>query len=132
MLESDLEFLRRHHADALGHSGGSLLDHLVGTAALLAEWSAPAHVVRAGLFHSVYGTGAFGDAAVAPTARAELVAQIGARAEALVHWFCTLERDSLYANAGRTDGIRARDRRTGAQVALHPDELDHLYHLACA
>jgi hypothetical protein len=132
MLESDLNFLRRHHAGELGHTGASLLEHLQGTAAVLADWSSPPHVVRAGLFHSVYGTEAFGDAAVAPAERAQVAAQIGARAESLVHRFCTLDRTSLYANAGRTDRFTARDRRTGAEVALDAGELGDLLHLASA
>jgi HD domain len=132
MLESDLEFLRHHHAGELGHTGASLLDHLRGTAALLADWGAHPDVVRAGLFHSVYGTGAFAEAAVAPGERARLAAQIGPRAEALVHRFCTLDRTSLYANAGRTGAFTARERRTGAEVTLEAGELADLLHLTSA
>lgn len=138
MLESDLEFLHRHHAGELGHTGASLLDHLRGTAALLAGWGAPPHVVRAGLFHSVYGTAAFTGAVVAPGDRARLADQIGARAEALVHRFCTLDRGSIYggyagyAGADPAGRVTARDRRTGAEVAIEAGELADLLHLATA
>jgi hypothetical protein len=63
LSESDRELLHRFHADQIEHSGGSLLAHLAGTAALLESWGAPAALCRAGQFHSLYGTEALRQAA---------------------------------------------------------------------
>jgi hypothetical protein len=134
MLDSDLEFLRHHHADHLGHSGGSLLEHLRGTAALLDDWGMPAHVVRAGLFHSVYGTAAYDEAVVSPARRAAIRDLIGGDAEAIVHLFCTLDRDSIFriydlASPGEP---AARCWRTGRTVELERDLARALLHVVSA
>lgn len=136
MHDSDLEFLRQHHAGEVGHTGGSLLDHLRGTAAILEAWGLPEPVVRAGLFHSAYGTDAFREAVVPWELRTALADRIGVRAEALAQRFCALDRSSLYGNiASLTAGAGpfiARDRHTGAAVELDTGELRDLLHLAAA
>ena len=57
-----LAALRAAGAASVGHSGATLLDRLVGVAALLVDWDCDEHVCRAGLFHSVYGTATFSQA----------------------------------------------------------------------
>ncbi len=111
--ESDRQLLRRclDQAGPIEHSGGSLFEHLTGTAALLESWGAPPALVCAGLFHSIYGTEALRQAAVSPAERAELRAQLGEETEELVYLFGTATRDSLHAStaaAARTDGSALR------------------------
>jgi hypothetical protein len=87
-----LDALRAYHADESPHSGRSLLDHLVGTAERLRAWGNPEHVVRAGLFHSVYGTQSYRIVSVPLERRAEIVALIGVEAERLAFLFSVCER----------------------------------------
>ncbi|MEZ4362450.1 MAG: hypothetical protein R3B48_19830 [Kofleriaceae bacterium] len=128
-LAADRDFLLRHHTDEAEHSGASLLDHLLGTEALLRRWGAPAHVCRAGLYHSVYGTEAYPRATIPRSAVAE---RVGARAEELVYLFGALQRDSLHANAGRSEGFSAVDRASGARVELSAEQLHDLILLSAA
>jgi hypothetical protein len=52
-----LSMLVRHGADRLPHTHArSLTAHCGGVGALLAAWGQPKHIVRAGLYHSVYAT----------------------------------------------------------------------------
>ena len=50
------EFLLDHGAGQLPHPGGTLYEHLVRVAALLAEWGAGEDLQVAGLCHAGYGT----------------------------------------------------------------------------
>ncbi len=136
--QSDRELLRHFHADQIEHSGGSLLAHLAGTAALLESWGAPTALCRAGHFHSIYGTEALTEVAASLDASTrDLVrAQLGAEAERLVYLFGTLTRDSLYRTAsallaGRT-AATATDRRDHAQVSLDAETCAALLQLAAA
>lgn len=49
------------HSQSPGHPfvagfPGNFMDHLTGVYKILVAWKQPQYVVRAGLFHSVYGT----------------------------------------------------------------------------
>ena len=131
-VESDRAFSRLHHAEEAAHSGGSLLAHLSSTAELLARWDAPPHVCRAGLYHRVYGTGAFADALTSQAERARVAAQIGQAAETLVYLFSSVTRDSLHANAGRDRDFWATCRHTGARLPLAAETLGELLLLSAA
>lgn len=80
--------LRSFLADLPGidapHTDRFLLDHLVGTFELLAQWKAPKHVCEAGLFHSIYGTEAYPAATIATSDRLQLTGRIGSKSERLV------------------------------------------------
>lgn len=89
-------FLRTVQAEAMPHSGASLLDHLEGVERLLIKWNAPSHVCLAGLFHSVYGTEAFRRAVVRPGDRNRVREVIGTQAERLVHLFCGMRMTSFF------------------------------------
>lgn len=91
-LNGALEYLRSLGAHQIPHSGGTLLQHLVGTADLLNIWGAPAYVCRAGLFHSIYGTAHFKTATVPISARPQIMLAIGSDSEALAYAFCALDR----------------------------------------
>jgi hypothetical protein len=71
-LEARLQFLRKAGTGTLDHSGRTLLEHLIGTRALLKRWGAGPALSDAGLFHAVYGTEAYREAAVPPEGRAEI------------------------------------------------------------
>jgi (p)ppGpp synthase/HD superfamily hydrolase len=87
MIEPILEFLMKNDAARNGHSGRKLIDHLTGTADLLAKWNCEMDVVLAGLCHSVYGTDSFHTVTIDPSRRDEVRALIGERAEQLAWEF---------------------------------------------
>lgn len=60
------------------HSGGTLLDHLLGTAALLEEWDCEEYVVCTGVTHALFAP-PFKDL-LAQTERAQLLHQMGPKA----------------------------------------------------
>ena len=101
--------LKGRGAHRTPHSGASLLSHLVGVASLLSDWTCRDTVVRAGLFHSVYGTGSFHTRLYAEWERESLRALIGDEAERLAWLFSVVRFNEIYKYAGE-DGFMARRR----------------------
>ena len=88
MLEEELKFLRDVGCGYLPHSGRTLYDHLLGTANILLEYERPDAEVKAGLFHSIYGT-EFQMYKI-HISRQEVQDVIGENSEHIVNLFCTL------------------------------------------
>ena len=59
LTSTKIDFLKKLGTENTEHSGGTLLDHLIGVSNILEEMGAPQHVQDAGLFHSIYGTAVF-------------------------------------------------------------------------
>jgi hypothetical protein len=131
-LEQRVRFLRAAGTAALGHPGGMLLDHLLGTRALLVAWGERPALCDAGLFHSVYGTEHYRPAAISRERRAEVAALIGTEAEGLAWLFAVLDRESFDRNVGQAEGLRVRDRLTGQWLPLTPSEFRDLVTLSFA
>ncbi len=129
-ITAALAFLRRHRLDSTAHSGGSLLDHLVGTHALLTAWGARPALCAAGLMHSVFGTESFAGPDIAPGLRDEVRAQIGAEAAHIVWLFGVVERASFERAVNGAGGCV--HRVTGAEIAVTPDDLRDLANLYTA
>ena len=115
---SHLAFLREHHAEELGHSGHSLLDHLTGTHQLLETWGADPEGATAGLFHSVYGTESFRAATVPLGLRPRVRTLIGERAEHLAYVFGAMEKATFEDSVFRGRDFAIGDRHTGETHAL--------------
>ena len=99
--EAALSFLNELGADKVPHLANRfLLEHLIETYRILADWDHDAPVTLAGLMHSVYGTVAFKRACLAPSERQRLRAVIGERAERLVYLFGAMERDLFLDHLG--------------------------------
>ncbi len=119
-------------ATTIEHSERTLLDHLVGTYALLQDWECSSALCLAGLFHSVYGTESFRQALIAQTER-DLVCQlITPRAEELVYLFGTTARHTLYEVLLRGDAPRLRQFDTGTYIDVAPEVLRDLLTLDAA
>ena len=114
-----LEALDKWGAGAISHPGGTLLDHLVRTEAMLRSWQASEDLARAGLCHAAYGTDGFGSTLLSLQERPVLCGLIGERAEALVYLYASCDRDDLYPQLGRQYAVRFRDRfeRTTTELA---------------
>ena len=82
----------------VGHSGGALINHLIGTYVLLKKWQLDRSVCEAGLYHSVYGTESFSASSLSAGERRTVVRAIGERAENLVYLFGIMNRSSFYRN----------------------------------
>jgi len=106
-------------ADAIPHSSGSLLDHLIGTYDVLNQWHCDSDVCKAGLFHSVFGTPSFPHALVADDYLDTIRNLIGERALLLVRMFSRMDLSSLvgivagdkFADSGGPVGVSINDQR---------------------
>ena len=87
-----INFLEKIGTNEISHSGGILLDHLVGVSEILKEMNAPKYVQDAGLFHSIYGTAVFHHQTVSD--RQVVQDLIGEEAEHLAYLFCVLGRET--------------------------------------
>ena len=58
-ITTKIKYLIEMGCDEVHHSGGTLMQHLVGVHDILVANDAPLHVCDAGLFHSIYGTMTF-------------------------------------------------------------------------
>ncbi len=110
------DFLRERHAETIGHSGRTFLDHLQGTEKLLREWGMPAYVCDAGLFHSVYGTNIFTLQSVSFDERDVVELLIGKKAEWLAYLFCVAKRPQAFFAAFDDNWIANRHAYHGHMV----------------
>ncbi len=113
-----LTFLRHHETATTGQSGHTLLDHLVGTWQLLADWGNDVDVCDAGLFHSIYDTESFPQATLPPDLRPRVVEQIGTEAERIAWLFGRRTSASFAANEGRRNHFTLEDRFTGETLPV--------------
>jgi hypothetical protein len=108
-------------------SGKLFIDHLVGTASVLAALRAPIEVVAAGLIHAAYFNGDFGTirTGVTDAKRKEIRNKLGANLEVYVARYHAMSWDSKTIPAIR-DGVGDLDR-IGRYVLLIrlANELEH-------
>ena len=107
------EFLLDRGAGDLSHPGGTLYEHVVRVAKLLAEWGAGQDLQAAGLCHACYGTDGFGQALLDLAERPVLSALIGARAESLVYLYGSCDRAAVYPALAKPGPVPLLDRFTG-------------------
>lgn len=114
------DFLLDRGAGQMAHPGGTLYEHLVRVAELLAAWRADEDLQAAGLCHACYGTDGYPEALLARSERPLLAGLIGTRAESLVYLYGSCDRDAVYPALGRAGPVSFRDRFTG-QAHTPPD-----------
>ncbi len=107
------DFLLECGADQMAHPGGTLYEHLVRVAELLAAWGADEDLQAAGLCHACYGTDGYPEALLAVSERPVLAGLIGTRAESLVYLYGSCDRDAVYPALGRAGPVSFRNRFTG-------------------
>jgi hypothetical protein len=116
------EFLLARGAGQLAHPGGTLYQHVMRVADLLAEWGANEDLQAAGLCHACYGTDGFPQALLTLDERPILAALIGDHAESLVYLYGSCDRNAVYPVLGQPGPVPFRDRFTGRTHT--PPELD--------
>jgi hypothetical protein len=119
-------FLKGLGADRVGHSRGTFLDHLMGTAALVERWGAGEDACKAALLHSVYGTEYFRGAIVSFDDRDRVRAVAGARAESLAYVFCAFDRSSIFRAIDKGAPYRVARRSDGAPIDVSEADLRDL------
>lgn len=106
------EFLRSRGADRMPHPGGTLYEHLVRVAGLLADWGASEDVQAAGLCHACYGTVGYPHTLLGLDERPVLSALVGAPAESLVYLYGSCDRAAVYPALSEPGPVPFRDRFT--------------------
>lgn len=103
-----IDWLRAQRWAFAPHAKGTLLDHLVGTYALLRAADAPTPWQLAGLLHSVYGTSQYRNP-VSIASRADIAALVGDAVEELVFGFSRTNRPQCFrlALAGKGSALDA-------------------------
>lgn len=91
--ENHIQYLKDLGCTGLDHSGRNLLDHLQGVCEILVENDRSEEECLAGLYHSIYGTGAYTRSRALGVIRSDIRNMIGTRAETLVHIFCRSEEN---------------------------------------
>mmetsp|Transcript_31798 Transcript_31798/g.45206 ORF Transcript_31798/g.45206 Transcript_31798/m.45206 type:complete len:260 (+) Transcript_31798:3-782(+) len=90
------DYVASHVPDVLNHNGFAPLDHhLKGVQAVLRFWESDEHIVKAGLFHSIYGTEGFQGFTLDLKERNNIRELIGEKAERMVFNFCMIDRATL-------------------------------------
>ena len=92
LTSTKIDFLKKLGTQNISHSGGTLLEHLIGVSEILKDMDAPQHVQDAGLYHSIYGTAVFHHQTTAD--RGVVQGIIGEDAEHLAYLFCILGRET--------------------------------------
>lgn len=125
-------FLLDRGAGTVPHPGGTLYEHVVRVAGLLADWAAGDDLEAAGLCHACYETDGFGPALLDLADRSVLRGLIGERAEALVYLYGSCDRDAVYPLLGRSGPVRFRDRFTGRTRSVAEGETRAFVELTAA
>lgn len=126
-LRGYLEALQAHRVP---HSARSLLEHLVGTHDILHSWNCAVPVCRAGMFHSIYGTNAFGFQRLDMQDRDLVIRMVGEEAEHLIYLFCVSDRLDAFFEA--IDVRMLRHRYTGAMLPVDEATARRLVAIECA
>ncbi len=131
-MDSIVEQLRSFGIEDFNHSRQGLLDHLMGTQAILQRWGAAEYLCTAGLCHSIYGTESFKPMPVSIDNRSKVSAVIGPAAERLVYLFCAHVKNSLWANLQQGAPFSLHDRFTEQDVEISEQEFRDMIELTLA
>jgi hypothetical protein len=113
--------------EGISHSGKTYLGHLVNVYRLMEAQDCPEDLCRAGMFHSIYGTQQFQGFKLGLERRGEVRVLIGERAERFAYLNCAVDRPTLDAALGQSEGpFLITDRLSGEQVPLSRAEFDDL------
>src|SRR5690606_18309886 len=122
-----VEFFKTTGAAGVEHTDGSYLGHCAAVYRDMKRWGFDEDLARAGLFHSIYGTGIFQKFALSIERRHEVRAFAGEWVERLAYLNSALDYDTFDREVCRgTPPYRMIDRFTGQEIDLTPEEFDAL------
>ena len=129
--QKHLDLLLELDTDKNLHTGGALLEHLLGTHDLLHTWGNDQAVCVGGLFHSIYGTQAYQTQSASLQDRQRIRAVVGERAERLAFLFCVSNRGEFFEALGK-DAAALWNRVHEETVPVTQDELRDLIEMEMA
>ena len=118
-----IRFLEENGCSDTGHSGESLLSHLLNTYSILNAVGADEEVALAGGLHSIYGTNAFKKQTVGDRKAVEAV--FGSRTERLAYLFGHINRPKALEAISDAGG-EVKDRLTGEPIQLDGQDVADL------
>ena len=122
-----VDFFKSTGAAGVEHTDGSYLGHCAAVYRDMKKWGFGEPLARAGLLHSIYGTGIFQRFALPIERRGEVRALAGERVERLAYLNCAIDYDSFDREVMRgAPPYRMTDRFTGEEVDLTEEEFDAL------
>ena len=122
-----VDFFKSTGAAGVEHTDGSYLGHCAAVYRDMKKWGFDEELARAGLFHSIYGTGIFQRFSLPLGRRDEVRALAGDRVERLAYLNCAIDYDSFDREVLRgTPPFRMTDRFTGQEIDFTPDEFEAL------
>lgn len=131
IAERYTDLLTELAVDEAAHSGGSLLEHLVGTCRLLEDWGNPPQVCVAGLFHSIYGTQFYRNRSADLGERERIRKAIGEEAEELAYLFCVTDRRGFFEQLDARPAVLV-DWSRKTDVVVSPETLRRLVEIDVA
>ena len=130
MAASFQELVDYFHALAtedVEHTEGTYMGHCFTVYRDMKRWGFDEELARAGLFHSIYGTGLFQRFKLPVEKRDEVRELIGERAERLAYLNCAIDYDEFDEELARGgEPFRMTSRLTGEPIELAKEELDDL------
>lgn len=124
--------LQKLGAGEFEHINGSLVKHLQGTAELLHHWGANDVLIKAGLYHAVYGTTGYAPSLISLDLRNKIAALIGQQAEETVYMYCACDRKIYWPRIGTAQQNKFMDRFSQQEYQITNDQLFNFCELTLA
>ena len=122
-----VDFFKATGAAGVEHTDGSYLGHCAAVYRDMKRWGFDEELARAGLFHSIYGTGIFQRFALPIERRDEVRALAGDWVERLAYLNCAIDYDSFDREVLRgAPPYRMTDRFAGEEIDLTEEEFEAL------
>lgn len=132
-LDAKLAYLKKIGAEHQPHSGRTLYQHLLGTAALLEQWGCSATVRDVGLMHSARGTRFFRWAPRSIDVRGDLAALLDENALRLIELFSAIRRGDALLDAWESSRMMLlQDDALEREVSISRPDLSALILVECA
>lgn len=122
-----VDYFHELATEDVSHTDGTYMGHCFTVYRDMKRWGFDEDLARAGLFHSIYGTGLFQRFKLPVEKRNEVRELIGERAERLAYLNCAIiydEFDEELARGG--EPFRMTSRLTGEPIELDREELEDL------
>ena len=121
------DYFQKVGATEVAHTTKSYLAHGIGVSNDLKAWGSDDDVVKAGLFHSIYGTELFQGFVLPLEKRHEVRELIGERAERLAWLNCVMDRRHFDGEILKASGpYEILDRFSGETVAVSDEDFHDL------